>query len=1193
MRNSVNIFWGRKTSDVLLLMHKYMLHSAEGDTEIFFRSYLYSMDDKEVSIERVMQDEEGEYILSEECKFALSKVGEEAPKFVLHTHKHMVNIQNKGDFSNLHLCLYVPLLEDIKQVLAFVGAIEKGGFNYVNIDIICLAGDLCKTISKTYGDKSNLLELQKISAENLKMLVDYRKKHSIIQHLLAIQDYQNGGTALSLQLASLTRILGEFSLLMIENYISVFGNIPSESDFQTIGLSMLQLDRFYFQEYILRKSLKQIAEREKISIEQVDINMATKRADDLLRPWMNLLRDTYRKEVKSALERQETETEVVAKIDDYLNAQFHQMRTELESYITDEELSLPEKKAILSAILGQDDELFVNDIFDEELLNINDLEKEAIEQFTSTNNYILQHEDYKYDAILSEEDEEATYPIDKVRKNRIKLRRKMGHLRELNEEQKRLENQMEMQKHASECFIGDSGFTIGERTYKLLPHVDNEPLQEDYKPHSTSVPSVDISAQMPRVKDQGTQGACLAFALTSVFEYLYKNMTQQNIDLSEQFLYYNAREKAGDADKDEGSYLKYAVESLDERGICLEDMWPYGRPETAYNIPPSEEAYQDGLNRILGGAMNVAVDIDAIRSALSDGLPVIISARLYDSFGGAANGFVPMPTEEERKAADSNMNRNHAMVIVGYNDEIKAFKVRNSWGQEFGMGGYVLMPYAYIADPLLIDYAAVVTEIKLARTIVEKYPIHNNRSTPNSIPRLEFDTKDTKTQYGINNMMISEAKSQLRELEQIDTELSTYCLKLKSILKDPLRRDQLRKTALVCYEEDIETKTNELNQTYVEKSNELTAHESRGRRKCILYGLVLLLITAFFVTTSIVKNKHASRAAKYTSAIEKYEREINENGKENVNIVDPFSLKETTIDSLKWNRRHNESVKKIISVFHIWWIVVTVYLAIGMIILLSFIQYVKRKKEIVERYDDRIDHLSKEKGLLQKAHDELGVKFYLAGTMLSQFFTINDQLETKSKILKSFIINSNALSEENSEILKGLNPDVQTPFIPTLRNKDLDVFFDRKSDSLAVNTRLYHFFEGYSINNDAFNEFQVELKKRLNMNLDNTLKDFSMYKYLSGQVNYPYLSYENRQASDFLTEMDEKSEVFMLCNDTVKINPLKTLYVHTDSNEEMLWQNTYRRAFSNAPVCVNINSRFKIILLRLLDLDLKQVEWYV
>ena len=42
MRNSVNIFWGRKTSDVLLLMHKYMLHSAEGDTEIFFRSYLYS-----------------------------------------------------------------------------------------------------------------------------------------------------------------------------------------------------------------------------------------------------------------------------------------------------------------------------------------------------------------------------------------------------------------------------------------------------------------------------------------------------------------------------------------------------------------------------------------------------------------------------------------------------------------------------------------------------------------------------------------------------------------------------------------------------------------------------------------------------------------------------------------------------------------------------------------------------------------------------------------------------------------------------------------------------------------------------------------------------------------------------------------------------------------------------------------------
>jgi C1A family cysteine protease len=45
------------------------------------------------------------------------------------------------------------------------------------------------------------------------------------------------------------------------------------------------------------------------------------------------------------------------------------------------------------------------------------------------------------------------------------------------------------------------------------------------------------------------------------------------------------------------------------------------------------------------------------------------------------------------------------MMVVGYNDASQRFIVRNSWGREWGMGGYGSIPYAYIMNPkLAVDF---------------------------------------------------------------------------------------------------------------------------------------------------------------------------------------------------------------------------------------------------------------------------------------------------------------------------------------------------------------------------------------------------------------------------------------------------------------------------------------------------------
>jgi C1A family cysteine protease len=39
----------------------------------------------------------------------------------------------------------------------------------------------------------------------------------------------------------------------------------------------------------------------------------------------------------------------------------------------------------------------------------------------------------------------------------------------------------------------------------------------------------------------------------------------------------------------------------------------------------------------------------------------------------------------------------HAVLAVGYDDKSKRLTVRNSWGSNWGKGGYFTMPYDYVS----------------------------------------------------------------------------------------------------------------------------------------------------------------------------------------------------------------------------------------------------------------------------------------------------------------------------------------------------------------------------------------------------------------------------------------------------------------------------------------------------------------
>jgi C1A family cysteine protease len=55
---------------------------------------------------------------------------------------------------------------------------------------------------------------------------------------------------------------------------------------------------------------------------------------------------------------------------------------------------------------------------------------------------------------------------------------------------------------------------------------------------------------------------------------------------------------------------------------------------------------------------------------------------------------MPRPTREKSTGS-------HALLVCGYDHDARVFRVRNSWGPDWGDAGYGTIPYAYALDKSL------------------------------------------------------------------------------------------------------------------------------------------------------------------------------------------------------------------------------------------------------------------------------------------------------------------------------------------------------------------------------------------------------------------------------------------------------------------------------------------------------------
>jgi C1A family cysteine protease len=147
-------------------------------------------------------------------------------------------------------------------------------------------------------------------------------------------------------------------------------------------------------------------------------------------------------------------------------------------------------------------------------------------------------------------------------------------------------------------------------------------------------------------------------------------------------------------------------------GVAPERYWPYDIAR--YDDEPSAFVYRSAedygelhYTRLDDVGLGPDTLLDDVKRTISGGLGVIFGITIYSSVSDAAD--IPLAGRSD------SARGGHALMAVGYDDdhqlpdgtECGSLIVRNSWGPDWGIGGYGFLPYEYVTSGAACDFWTV------------------------------------------------------------------------------------------------------------------------------------------------------------------------------------------------------------------------------------------------------------------------------------------------------------------------------------------------------------------------------------------------------------------------------------------------------------------------------------------------------
>ncbi|HAB41316.1 MAG TPA: hypothetical protein DCE24_05615 [Porphyromonadaceae bacterium] len=635
---------------------------------------------------------------------------------------------------------------------------------------------------------------------------------------------------------------------LLRSYMEKYGRIfrPSlfsDSRMLALGLSQVEFPRERICSHLLNRAFIAAIENSGAMTSSVDAQAASLRAKNSLSGFDTFFDDFYRKEVERKRDIDIDEDVITAQIATELKNATDKLADHAMEFINDPALSLPEKEAVFALMLGEDSTLLTGVQFDSNTALADDAFSSPLSLFINTFNSLPEIErqriglpmresveglkKYTYgsngDLIDDPCNQDAFDALPAIKLLKRDIQDETAHIRQLRQRIEDIET-ADKQRTLIEDNLSDHGkpaFPTGPRKIK------EQPLDQIYAPKAGIAPkkSVDLRQYFSPAKSQGAVGSCSTFAAVAMYEVAMNRTAEPGsapADMSERFVFYHSNVEKGKPEG--GSNFYEQLEVLGKYGTCHESQCPYSGNNLTE--PPSEEATQEALNHRVLVAKQIPIrtkgsKIECLKenhrlftSALSEGYPVGISLKVYNSLETIATPYVNVPDENDILSGGES---GHAMVLAGYSESENCYIVKNSWGAGYGDNGYIYVSAAYIDDPDYNSFACIITET------TEK----GAADTP--VPQFVASFAGTEAEIKIATIKnaLDLAQAEFADMKRQYSDLYRYYSSLITAISNPQIRRELRTAAQLKTADalnnviDVKKRlTNEFTETFQTKKKE-------------------------------------------------------------------------------------------------------------------------------------------------------------------------------------------------------------------------------------------------------------------------------------------------------------------------------------------------------------------------------------
>lgn len=258
-------------------------------------------------------------------------------------------------------------------------------------------------------------------------------------------------------------------------------------------------------------------------------------------------------------------------------------------------------------------------------------------------------------------------------------------------------------------YVDQTGYLPEDEDWNVIP--DTIPPYND--DDLDSLPSaVSLEAFFPPIGDQGQYGTCVAWAtgynLTTALNAIQNKWTTKDLeDPANQTspadtwmgIPLNTRSSGCS-----GTTFESVFEVLITSGAANMATVPYGA-----KINCSGKAKGDVSNKLTRyrhviGQTNInpspwsgddLPSVKQIKAYINDTIPLVIAAGLGNTFMNWQGDSV---LKDDVPIGSNTMHALHAMTLVGYDDDKNAFRIRNSWGKNWGDEGSIWVDYDFFIN---------------------------------------------------------------------------------------------------------------------------------------------------------------------------------------------------------------------------------------------------------------------------------------------------------------------------------------------------------------------------------------------------------------------------------------------------------------------------------------------------------------